>query len=173
MVHLVGLGGGGCNVLEYAIKQGFEATYTFVTSPERTNIPQGAQFIDFTSPDYYYSDSIWYKEDIVLPEPLRRKLMKYTDNIIVVCIGGYAGTMLLKAILNYNWPEILNFRFIVGTPMNFERREQKNIIRLIKILDMHGKIQIVPLEKICKTEGNNFSIDQAFQLADSLMFSKI
>lgn len=172
MVHLVGLGGGGCNVLEFAIKQNFQAVYTFVSSPKREIQLDFCEFIEFSSPQFYFANPCWYKSSINLPEQLIQKLLEHNNNIIVCCAGSYTGSMLVKAISGYNWPNNINFSYFVGTPFNFEGNK-KPIINDLKISLKGLNVKYIPLQQIVKTEGSSIHVEKAFQKADHLMFSII
>ncbi len=173
MVHLVGLGGGGCNVLEYAMTKGFKAAYTFVTSPVRPNKTWDIEFIEWHSPDNYFQNSEWYKDEIEIPERLRIRLMKYKHSIIVSSLGGYTGTLLVKAILKHTWLEKLHFDYVLGIPFRFEGQKRNETVKYFKSTFKNiQNIKYVPFQQIAELH-NNITLNQAFTIADSMVFSEI
>lgn len=173
MVHLVGLGGGGCNVLEYAMSKGFKAAYTFVTSPVRSNKPWDTEFIEWNSPDNYYQNSEWYKDEVEIPERLRIRLMKYKHNIIVSSLGGFTGTLLTKAILKHTWPEILDFEYILGMPFRFEGQKRKEVVKYFKSTFKNiPNIKYANYQQIADLH-DDIRLKQAFTIANSMIYSVI
>jgi hypothetical protein len=55
-IHFVGLGGAGCNIVEYAIQNNPEAKFTFINQGTTRKIPKNVNYIDIGK----YESNLYY-----------------------------------------------------------------------------------------------------------------
>ena len=177
MIHLVGIGGGGCNVLEYALKQNFKAEYTFITSPIRKHLPSDVKFIEFASPNNYFFDFSWINRNIEIPESIRSIIKAKQKTIYTAGLRGFTGSLLVRAIiqklLNDYKANISLHHFVLSTPFKNEgSRSIINALAIAKQISNYPNINLYSIEDLRSSSGD-ITISEAFLKADELAFSKI
>jgi len=120
-IHVVGLGGGGCNALEYIYKQHFDADYTCITFPLR-NLPAEIQFIVFNSGiSSIDSPEGWLDEKkLDLPQNVKRVFEPDKLYVLLAGLGGYTGTSFIKELFEYLPGRNRDFIAICSYPCEFE-----------------------------------------------------
>jgi cell division GTPase FtsZ len=124
-IHIIGLGGAGCNALELIYKKGIKATYTCISSPVRHYLPNEIKFIYFESPEMIYAVNSGMK--IHLPDEIKNIFIKANQYLLLTGLGGYAGSSLIKPIIDKLIQEQKKFNAICSLPFNFEGPMRKSI----------------------------------------------
>jgi len=177
MIHLVGIGGGGCNVLEYALKQNFKASYTFISSPIRKHLPSEVKFIEYVSPENYFFDSSWIDMNIEIPESIQNIIKSRRKTIYIAGLRGYTGSLLVKSIvkelLSVNMDNAEFHHFILSLPFRNEgSMSTDNALKVAKQISKYPNMNLYKLEDI-RSSCVDLTIADAFLKADELAFSKI
>lgn len=177
MVHLVGIGGGGCNVLEYALKLNFKAEYTFISSPIRKYLPSEVKFIEYVSPENYFLDSTWIERNIEIPESIQTIIKSRRKTIYIAGLRGYTGSLLVKAIvkklLSDNLYNTDYHHFILSLPFNNEgSMGTNNALKVARQILKYPNMNLYKLEDI-RSSCVDLTIADAFLKADELAYSKI
>jgi cell division GTPase FtsZ len=165
-IHIVGLGGGGCNTLEYIYKQRFDAEYTCITFPLR-NLPAEIKFI-FFHPSISLIDSPegLLEKKLDLPQNIKRVFEPDKLYVLLASLGGYTGTSFIKALFEYLPSRNRDFIAICSYPFKFE-----GLQRLQNSKNMTQPFQNAPnfigfhLDSIIEDYGN-ITLSEVFNKAD-------
>ncbi len=165
-IHFVGLGGGGCNALEYIYRKGIKALYTCVTSPERQHLPSDINFILFDSPEKYFLSKNWYCEKLILPTEIEAVFKDNCYYYMLVGLGGYTGTMLINKLYPYLKARDKEFTIICSYPFRFEGKKRMEIANT-KTKDIQNSVYFMSfkLEDLREMYGD-MTLKEAFKKAD-------
>ena len=124
-LHIVGLGGGGCNALEFIHRQGFQAKYTCVTHPERPHLAGDIDFIRHIPPCWLKSEerSIFLSDrtqKMEMPSRVRRLFSNDHYFILLAGLGGFTGTKMVEELTLYLDEHNRDFLAICSRPFAFE-----------------------------------------------------
>lgn len=160
-IHFIGLGGAGCNMLEYIQKQGIVARYTCITNPVRNNLSSEIIVLKFDSPRNYTLIENWHKQDLKLPMSIKMLLHSNSHYVILSGLGGYTGTMLTKSIMKHLKKQEKDVMTICCLPFKFET--PRNIIAndISRDLTKHAKVNFIDLNLVSKGYGH-ISLKQFF-----------
>lgn len=111
--HFVGLGGAGCNALEYIHQQGIIAKYTCISYPERPHLPENIRFIPFIR------ESKWQKCD---GSKLFTRNCRY---ILLAGLGGNMGSYLVEELTQQLEARHIQFLTICSSPFSFEGKQRR------------------------------------------------
>jgi hypothetical protein len=165
-IHIIGLGDGGCNVLEYIFKQGFEAEYTCITSPTRS-FPKEIQFIGFdpgiTLSEFLQGSS---KKNFNLPKDIKELFEPDNMYVLLAGLGSYTGTSFIKGLFKYLPTRKRDFMAICSYPFQFEGRRRKDFAESITIAFKETDNFIFFYMNSVIEKCGNVSLFEAFHRAD-------
>jgi cell division GTPase FtsZ len=145
LIHIIGLGGGGSNAMEYIHRKGVQAKYTYITDRQRLYLPKEIDFIQFRPPlknkiqfPKEFAGFSDVNQEIILPEGIRSLFFENQKYILLSGLGGNTGTLLIHK-LSY-WLEISrkDFAIIVSLPYHFEGIERPVLATTLKNI-LHAK----------------------------------
>jgi|688.fasta_scaffold276944_2 cell division GTPase FtsZ len=173
-IHFVGVGGAGCNVVEYAMKQMPNAKFTFINNSTRKNIPKGVEFIDVRhchSSIYYNGFSMSMQDFYGMKE-----VVKVFDNedmtyLIFVGLGGNTGSKFCNPILRYLRKRKFPCFMTVSMPFNYEGNTRNIIANFTKneINRFNPNMYILDPNDLKDKLGNN-TVSDAFKNIDRMMY---
>ena len=160
-IHFIGLGGAGCNMLEYIQKQGIVARYTCITNPVRNNLSSEINVLKFDSPRNYTLIENWHKQDLKLPMSIKMLLHSNSHYVILSGLGGYTGTMLTKSIMKHLKKQEKDVMTICCLPFKFETSRNNIANDISKDLIKQYKVSFIDLNVASKGYGH-ISLKQFF-----------
>jgi cell division GTPase FtsZ len=157
-LHFIGLGGGGCNAVEYVHSKGIQATYTCISYPERPSLPSDIHFSTFARHN---------KWDLFDGYDLVRKNRRY---VLLAGLGGKTGTYLVEEFILLLQYQNRNFLTICSLPFAFEGYQRRTIANGVrtKFQSMNNFI-CFDLNSIVKHWGD-MTLTDAFEKADERFF---
>jgi hypothetical protein len=169
-IHFIGLGGAGCNMLEYIQKQVIVARYTCITNPVRNNLSNEINVLKFDSPRNYTLIENWHKQDLKLPMSIKLLLHSNSQYVILSGLGGYTGTMLTKSIMKHLKKREKDVMTICCLPFKFEK--SRNIIanEISSELSKQTKVNFIDLNIVSKGYGH-ISLKQFFNKVNEDAFN--
>jgi cell division GTPase FtsZ len=160
-IHFIGLGGAGCNMLEYIQKQGIVARYTCITNPVRNNLSSEINVLKFDSPRNYTLIENWHKQNLKLPMSIKLLLHSNSQYVILSGFGGYTGTMLTKSILKHLKKQRKDAMAICCLPFKFETPRKSVANETAANLNEYNNITYLDLDIVSKGYGQ-ISLKQFF-----------
>ncbi|MEI6880567.1 MAG: hypothetical protein WCK82_04510 [Bacteroidota bacterium] len=160
-IHFIGLGGAGCNMLEYIHKKGIAARYTCITNPVRNNLSSEINVLKFDSPRNYTLIENWHKQNLKLPMSIKLLLHSNSQYVILSGLGGYTGTMLTKSIMKYLKKQEKDVMTICCLPFKFETPRKSIAIETAANLNEYNNITYLDLDIVSKGYGQ-ISLKQLF-----------
>ncbi|MCX6227378.1 MAG: hypothetical protein NTV01_22015 [Bacteroidia bacterium] len=112
-LHFIGLGGGGCNAVEYIHSKGIQANYTCISHPERSSLPSDIHFQTFARLS---------KWDLFDGYDLVRKNRRY---VLLSGLGGKTGTYLVEEFMLLLQYQNRDFLTICSLPFAFEGHQRR------------------------------------------------
>jgi cell division protein FtsZ len=170
-LHFVGLGGGGCNALEYIQEKGIKARYTCITSPERTHLPGEIAFVKFDAPQgNHFMDE--YPE--MLPNILTEEVKSVfsTDHyyILLAAMGGFTGTKLALDLSGLLQKSNQRHMIIASIPFSFEGRRKRFAVSAKNVLVRSPYFKWFEMDMIRKVYGD-MTLSEAFIKADEQFYN--
>ena len=177
-LHLVGLGGAGCNALELIYNKNINARFTGISELEKRSEPlSGINYIDFIPPkrihlktadeDYSISDM---SQKLVLPDHIKKLFEENHRYVLLAGLGGYTGSYMIEelALLLSKWGK--DFSIICSLPFSFEDSVRKSIAwRVVHKLHPLNRVKYFDLDTIRDKYGD-ISLKHAFQKGDEQFF---
>ena len=157
--HFIGLGGAGCNALEYIYRQGIKAKYTCISYPERPELPPDIRFIKCTRQikRHLFETGSLFKED-----------SKY---ILLAGLGGDTGSNLLVELASILWVRNKEFILLCSLPFSFEGAQRRVIAGNIKTrFKSMDNFICFDLEEMRQIWGN-VTLKVAFEKADKEFYN--
>ncbi len=188
-IHFVGLGGEGCNSLEYIFSRGIKAHYTCITTPVRQNLSKDISFVHYNVDDYLkneinlsnhinhkypgiqkYLKDDWENDEIKLTNEIKNIFSSKQKYILLAGLGGYTGTKLCLSLFDYLTRLNKDFHIIGTYPFTFEGKKLNNYAtRCAEQLSRSGRFSGLHLEDLRKKYGNVL-LREAFQLANEEIY---
>jgi cell division protein FtsZ len=164
-IHIVGIGGGGCNALEYIRKKGVAAEYTCISSPDRHSLPPGVSFIPYDSPKYY--NLLEYQDDnLAIPAEIEKVFDGDATFVLLAGFGGFTGSNLTRALAGYLSKGNKRFMIICSMPFSFEGERRKRIaLNTRRFLEHFTSFRCLEMETI-RVACGNLPLSVAFEKAD-------
>ncbi len=182
-IHIIGLGGAGCNTAKYFYnKGGVNASYTCISNSARKDLPEA-----FLLEEYHiYSKEKRLqimiskvrvaaenmKPDLptTLPQPIAERLASNSRFILLVGLGGLTGSYLVKEIAGLLKKGNKDFAIICSLPFNFEGEIRNSYANMVKD-ELYGlpNFHCYLNESIRKKYGN-LRMSAAFEKADEEVF---
>lgn len=134
-IHFVGLGGAGCNTVEYAMTKKSNAQFTFINQKTNRDIPENVNFIDlsnFKSNPYYSGFAMSPEEFYEMDEVVNVFEAKDTVYILFAGLGGVTGSKLCFPILHH-LRRVKKLHYLSAClPFNFEGNARSVIANFSK-----------------------------------------
>ena len=165
-LHIIGLGGGGCNALEYYYKQGVQAKFTCISEPRRPHLDSKISFIEYAQPKPFYYEDDWSNIELTIPSEVKSVFDADEHFIILLGLGGVSGTLLGKSLFHYLLIKNKSFDFICSYP--FRNEGSKRVIQAksaFKEFDKYGQFNAFRMENL-RNESEDLTISEAFRKAD-------
>lgn len=118
LIHVIGLGGAGSNILEqfYKIQPTFK--FTMVTNPIRKSIAESVKFIHYIHHFPFFNELV--EEDNILPEELIERIGNHEHLILLTGLGGATGTLLTDQLIQFCINSNISFQVGCSWPLSFE-----------------------------------------------------
>ena len=157
-LHFIGLGGAGCNAVEYIHGKGIPATYTCISHPERPSLPSDIHFSSFARLS---------KWDLFDGYDLVAKNRRY---ILLAGLGGNTGTYLVEEFMFLLQYHNRAFSVICSLPFTFEGQQRRIIANRVrtKFQSMNNFI-CFDLDSLVKHWGD-MTLTDAFGKADERFY---
>jgi cell division GTPase FtsZ len=177
-LHIVALGGAGCNFLSFIYNNGVKAKYTAVSSYSR-NLPKDSaiEFIHFTPPQKEVMiDRGTFVDKLVstdmnnrlqMPDAIYKHLESNDKFIIISGLGGYIGSFFTEDTANYLSKNGKTFLILCTLPFSFEGARIKYAEDTRKKLSSFDNFKYIELTSLREKYGN-VGIKAAFQKIDDL-----
>jgi cell division GTPase FtsZ len=177
-LHIIALGGAGCNFLRFIYSDGVKAKYTAVTSDSK-NIPKDStfEFIHFAPPqkevmidcgtfvDKLISTDM--KNRLQMPDAIYKHLESDDKFIIISGLGGYISSFFTEDTANYLSKNGKTFLIICTLPFSFEGERTRFAEHTRKKLSSFDNFKYIELNSLRENYGN-VGIKAAFQKIDEL-----
>ena len=132
--HFIGLGGCGCNVLQFFHKKGLVGKYTGITDLGERILYPGINYISFTPPRYdpfnlsnprvLFPDM---RQKLVMPEEIKDLFRENHRYVLIAGLGGYTGTKMVEELTHWLDDVGRVFVTICSLPFYFEGKIRKNV----------------------------------------------
>jgi cell division GTPase FtsZ len=175
-IHIIGLGGAGSNMVEYIHNKEFQAKFTMVTTPIRTNLPSEINFIEYVSKGIYFgkeghkvrfSD---FSQPVIVPKKLNNFFSNDYHYVLLAGFGGFTGTVLTRELSIRLINNGKSFSVFCTLPFDFEgenRRAFANSVR--QKLQGFSNFHPYHLNEL-RLKYGNLQINEAFQKADEEIY---
>lgn len=165
-LHLIGLGGAGCNMLEYIHGQGLKAKYTAISSPVRYGLPLGIGFIQYGPISKGLRDYSVTEQDLPISYSILELLEENNEFVLMVGLGGNTGSNLARQLSRILQSKGKRFMVICHTPFTFEGKSRRNLASrtLNELQRIHG-VHSFNLDSIRDIFGD-LKLSEAFLKAD-------
>ena len=178
-LHFVGLGGGGCNILETAHRIHAASFYTGIsTPPHQRNWTFGRYItIDVPVKEIFYNHGVEihriHDSEIELTEEIKSLFDSAHHYVLFAGLGGYAGTKLMGLMFEFLKKEGKSFQSIAATPFRFEGKNRKSVSQnMVSRLNQYSEFTTFNLETIHNQFGN-IPLSQAFERANELTIDQV
>lgn len=165
MIKIIGIGGGGCNILSDLMKRDFaKAEFIAVNSDHKSLDEHEAN--NKIKLSYYGEQNInvfmslngYPKEEV---KNFRKKLTDSDVVIIIVCLGGQTGSRLIPVFTDLANEMSVKCHLVVTLPFNMEGERRhimaENSLRIIEQKTFQS-IQIFPNQYALNISSNNGSL---------------
>lgn len=130
-LHFIGLGGAGCNILEYFHKRGLKGKYTCISNPERPLLSSSIKFIKFIPPVKSYTEDgeesygvSDMSQPLVVPKEVKDIISANDMYILLTGLGGYTGTYMTELFTTLLKEQNKQFLTICSLPFAFEKERK-------------------------------------------------
>lgn len=170
--HFIGLGGAGCNILEFFHQKGLKGNYTCITNPKRENLSKDIQFIHYCSPRDEKTKGILADMTVplILSEEVKAVFSENYTYVLLAGLGSYTGTYMTEELTILLQENNKNFVSICCMPFLFEGDLYRLYAEKIK-----NRFQILPnfrfydLEEIKEKHGNK-GFREVFEIANNEIY---
>jgi cell division GTPase FtsZ len=175
-IHIIGLGGAGSNMVEYIHNKDFQAKFTMVTKPIRTNLPSEINFIEYVSKGIYFGkdgDKVRFSDfsqPVIVPKKLNNFFSNDYHYVLLAGFGGFTGTVLTRELAFMLKENLISFNIICTMPFEFEGQIRKIFANSAKQkLQDIPNIQYFDLDIIREKYGN-LLMEDAFEKANEEIY---
>jgi cell division protein FtsZ len=177
-LHIIALGGAGCNFLRFIYNHGVNAKYTAVSS-ESGNIPKDStiEFIHFAPPQKEvmidrgtFVDklvSIDMNNRLQMPDAIYKHLESDDKFIIISGLGGYISSFFTEDTANYLSKNGKTFLIICTLPFSFEGERTRYAEDTRKKLSSFDNFKYIENNSL-KEKYGNVGFKASFQKIDEL-----
>lgn len=155
--HFIGLGGAGCNMLEFFHQKGLKGNYTCITDPERKQLPKDIQFIHYCSPRDEKMRGILADMTVplILPEEVKAVFSENRNYVLLAGLGSYTGTYMTEELAVWLQENNKDFMSICCMPFRFEDDLRKSHAERVENRFQHlPNFRFYELEAIREKHGN-------------------
>jgi len=175
-IHFIGLGGAGSNMVEYIHNKEFQAKFTMVTTPIRTNLPSEINFIEYVSKGIYFGrdgDKVRFSDFsqlVIVPKKLYNFFSNDYHYILLAGFGGFTGTVLTRELSVRLINNGKSFSVFCTLPFDFEGENRRAFANSAKQkLQDIPNIQYFDLDIIREKYGN-LLMEDAFEKANEEIY---
>ena len=163
--HYIGLGGAGCNIIEYLQKKRIKAKFTCITNPHRPNLSNEIKFINFRAK---YSDI----HDTELSSDIKNICNKNEKYILFCGLGGNTGTFLTEKITAFLFENDTSFMIIASLPFSFEGPECQSIANLAaQKLQKYPNFYCYTFEEVKNLRNKKMGFNELFEQVNEMVYS--
>jgi cell division GTPase FtsZ len=119
-LHIIGLGGAGCNAVEHIYGKGVPARYTCISYPQRSSIPKDINFLTIASVS---------NRDLFDAYDLVGKNHRY---ILLAGLGGKTGSYLVEELVNMLCYQRREFLAVCSMPFAFEGCQRRSVAESVR-----------------------------------------
>jgi len=157
-IHFIGLGGAGCNALEYIHQQGIKAKYTGISYLERPHLPKDIHFITFVR------QSKWQLFDG------SKLFTQHCRYILLAGLGGNTGSYLVEELTQLLKARHIEFLTICSFPFSLEGNQRRITAEKVKTrFESTVNFICFDLNFIIRTWGDQ-TLSSAFEKADQQFY---
>lgn len=174
-IQFVGLGGAGCNIVEYAMEQNPNAQFAFINQRTDRIIPENVNYIDISEykVNPYYSGFAMSSDELYeMEKVIDLFTQKETIYLIFAGLGGVTGSKLCAPILNHLRKEKRLSYLTATMPWSFEgnaRNVVANFARNEINAFFNHNVYLLDLET-SKKELGHLTIREAFLELDKRIY---
>ena len=163
-IHYIGLGGAGCQIVDYILKNKKPQNSSFICI-EKERISDLSPQIKQLS----FSVEEQNKQHFLTPE-IRDVFTKGNRYVLIGGLGGVTGTYLFEKLNRWLFEQNHNFLSVCNTPFAFEGRKRSVIAEsIIQQFQYRDNFEYFAADTIRETHGN-LSLSQAFREIDNLLY---
>ena len=169
--HFIGLGGAGCNALEYICKIGIYGKYTCIDFPgKRRKLFDEINYIDYKSPMQRNKIPLWLEPNKAnLTEEIEDILTGNYQFVLLVGVGGHTGTALVSAISEMLKNETKTFLTICFIPFILERERTKVADKAKAFFKAIPNVHLIENTKLAEN-FKHLKLEGAFMEANKMTF---
>jgi cell division protein FtsZ len=169
--HFVGLGGGGCNALKHLYNKGIRARYTCINSHERLHLPADVEFIKTAVPRWTDNPmATGQKQPFSLPDEVQNTFSDNAYHILLVALGGCAGTRLALALSAFLQEMNKKNLVICSLPFKFEGRRRMIAGRAIDEMLFSANVRWFDLQVLGNDHGSR-PVSEVLEMADEQFYN--
>lgn len=177
-IHIIGLGGAGCNALEYVHRQGVQAKYTCITDPQRLHLSPEIDSIQFSPPvrnHFKYGKLFVQLSDMDRNFSVPQEITDLFENdnkfVLLAGLGGYTGSFLIEKLFPWLQAMDKDYLTICSLPYTFEGQDRRALAESMKItLQYFPNFKWFRLDTLRDTYGN-LTLRDAFLTADKEFYA--
>ncbi len=175
-LHFVGLGGAGCNAIEFIQQRIPEAKFTCITTPDRPKLADSIHFINSGELSWDALEVMKIFRQNENPKTEIKVLNKFFEAdetyIILIGLGGGDGTILSRFLFEKLKNENKEFYLVATTPFNFEGNKRIQLSDWALRYFENDKRTVIISNEYIREQYGNMTIENAFRKADELMMDK-
>jgi cell division protein FtsZ len=176
-LHFVGLGGGGCNAVEFIQQRIPDAKFTCISSPVRKSTINKIKFVELDLEEWFDMPTIRkdYLNDKLCFRGIERVEQVFRTNeihIILVGAGGDTGTMIAHDVFERMRSNNRNCYLVATFPFDFEGRSRiRMATKFVNQFKFDNHFALVSNEEM-RTIYGDMDIADAFTKIDEIMMNK-
>lgn len=174
-LHLVGMGDGGCKMVQYLLNRNDQADFTLINSSFKGYYAPISKQVIYEIPNDAYTGRNINLTTLQSQECLPQNIKNvFADNskhyVIIAGLGGFTGSYLSRAFISHLKSNNIAYNSIISLPFTHEGLIKRNNAEIIK--SSFGKIQntvFVDFDSIREKHGN-FKLVDAFAIANEYVY---
>lgn len=177
-LKIMGIGGGGSNVISYIYKQNLSNAYLIAanTDAKALSITLAHKKITLGKGLGAGGDPEKGKEAMLASLEEIKETLEDTDLLIIVAtLGGGTGTGGIPVVANLARDMGILTISIVTLPFHFEakKRMKKALMALEKLEDLSDTLLVIEDEKLLEISSKDLSYEDAFHIADEMLYQAV
>lgn len=174
-LHFVGVGDGGCKMIEYLLSKGEQIGYTAINSNYKGYFFATNKQVVFELPIDAYNGRNMNLTTLQSQKGLPKNIANvFTDKsrhyVVFIGLGGYTGSYLSKEVISHFEAKNLRHNCIISLPFTHEGLIKRKNAEMIKSsLSNCKNIAFVDFNLIRENQGN-FKMVDAFEIANKYQF---
>jgi cell division GTPase FtsZ len=158
--HFIGLGGAGCNALEFIHQQGVAAEFTCISDRKNLHLPENFRFIPFIRDrkrDVFDGSKLFFARNC-----------RY---ILLAGLGGNTGSYLVEELTQQLLGQNIQFLTICSHPFALEGKQRSMTAeRIIARFSSTTNFICFDLNLLIRGWGGDLTISSAFEKADQQFY---